>query len=581
MIALDALLLITARGGSKGLPGKNLAPLGGIPLVGRSARVGRLVLPLFGPGSRVVCSTDDADIADAARLWGAEIPFMRPAHLASDGARSLDVVLHALDALGAAFDAIVLLQPTSPLTEPDDILGAAALFAAHRLPVVSVCPAEHPVEWMYELDDDARLSTVAARKDALTQRQQARPTYRANGAIFVTSPSALREHQSFFGPDTRAYVMPAERSIDIDTRLDLEAARACVATRAVTPVAVGERRIGPGLPCFVVAEAGVNHNGRLETALALVDAAQRAGADAVKFQTFSADRLATKDAPQAEYQARASGRAESQHEMLKRLELGPEAMEAVAAHCRHAGILFLSTPFDETSCDELDALGVPAFKLGSGDLTNLPLLRHAARKGKPLLVSTGMATLDEVARAVDAVRAEGCQRLVLLHCVSSYPADPADTNLRAIGTLREAFGVPAGFSDHTEGDEAALAAVALGASMVEKHLTLDRSQAGPDHRASTEPAAFAEMVGRIRRVEAALGDGHKAPAAAEAGIARVARRSLVAACPIPAGTVLDPGMVRIRRPGTGLAPDRLESLLGRRANQDIAEGAVLASDMFA
>lgn len=344
---------------------------------------------------------------------------------------------------------------------------------------------------------------------------------------------------------------------------------------------IGERTIGPGHPCFVIAEAGVNHNGSLDLARRLIDAAIIAGANAVKFQTFRADRIATRDAPKAEYQKRASGASESQLDMLRRLELSLEDHRALATDCASGGITFLSSPFDEESADLLEDLGVPAFKVPSGELTNLPFLCYLARKARPLIISTGMATLSEVRVAVDAVRNAGCTEMALLQCTSSYPADPADSNLRAMATMASAFGVPIGYSDHTVGNEVALAAVALGACIVEKHFTLDRLLPGPDHLASAEPAGFAALVSGIRSVEAALGDGEKRPTASEFDTARVARRSLVAATTIPQGSPLTPEMVAARRPGTGLAPSRLPEILGRRAVREIPEATVLKPDMFA
>jgi len=346
-------------------------------------------------------------------------------------------------------------------------------------------------------------------------------------------------------------------------------------------ISVGVRQIGPGHPCFVIAEAGVNHNGSLDLAVRLIDVAADAGADAVKFQTFAADKLATRDAPKAEYQKQTTGEAESQFEMLKKLELGPDAHRVLAAHCAERGIVFLSTPFDEGSADLLDAIGVPAFKVPSGELVNLSFLRYLARKRRPLIISTGMATLGEVQEAVDVVRAEGCSEIALLHCVSNYPADPADANLRAMATMACEFGVPVGYSDHTLGVAVPLAAVALGASILEKHFTLDRALSGPDHLASAEPRELAELVINIRNVEAALGDGEKKPAMSEAGTARAARRSLVAAVTIRSGAVLTVEMVAVRRPGTGMAPARIGELLGRRAVRELPEGALLAPEMFA
>lgn len=345
-------------------------------------------------------------------------------------------------------------------------------------------------------------------------------------------------------------------------------------------VRLGSRLVGDGRTCFVIAEAGVNHNGSLSLAHELVDAAAEAGADAVKFQTFQAEALVTPSAPKAGYQQRTTDVDESQLDMLRRLELSLDDHRTLQQRCRASGIQFLSTPFDEASADALEALGVPAFKISSGDLTNTPFLRRVARKGRPMLISTGMATLDEVAAAVRAVEGEGLQEIVLLQCTSAYPADPRDANLRAMATMRDAFGVPVGFSDHTPGLEVALAAVALGASVLEKHLTTDRRLPGPDHLASLEPAQFAALVRGVRTVEAALGDGRKTPADAERDVSQVARKSLVAARPLAAGERLTDAAVAIRRPGTGLAPDRRADVIGRRARVDIAAGTLLTLEML-
>ncbi len=345
--------------------------------------------------------------------------------------------------------------------------------------------------------------------------------------------------------------------------------------REVAPVRIGARLVGPGQPCFIIAEAGVNHNGSLDLALKLIDAAVEAGADAVKFQTFRADRLVTKDAPKADYQKVGTPSSESQFDMLRALELSEDAHRALKARSEARGILFLSTPFDRQSADLLSALGVSAYKLPSGEITNLPLLSHVAAKGKPIILSTGMASLPEVNDAVGTLRAAGCDDMILLHCVSNYPASPADVNLRAMATMRDAFGLPVGYSDHTPGDEVSLAAVALGACVIEKHFTLDRNLPGPDHKASLEPHELEALVGRLRNVEASLGDGRKEPAPAEAATAAVARKSLVAARPIPAGTPISLDMLDAKRPGTGIPPSRSGEVAGRTAKVDIAEDAVL------
>jgi N,N'-diacetyllegionaminate synthase len=331
-------------------------------------------------------------------------------------------------------------------------------------------------------------------------------------------------------------------------------------------VLIHDRPVGEGHPCFVIAEAGVNHGGDLDRARRLVDAAARAGADAVKFQTFQAGRLVVAAAPKAAYQERVPGTA---LEMLRALELDEPAHRTLQAHCRDRGILFLSSPFEEASADLLERLGLPAFKLPSGELTNLPFLDHVARKGRPVLLSTGMATLGEVERALAALAPLGPGRVVLLHCVSSYPARPEDANLRAMATLARNFQVPVGYSDHTPGLEVALAAVALGAAVLEKHLTLDRTLPGPDQAASLEPGEFQALVAGVRTVESALGHGRKEPAPSELELVRVARKSVFAARDLARGTVLEPGHLVIKRPGTGLPPECLPALLGRTLRRDL------------
>jgi len=257
-----------------------------------------------------------------------------------------------------------------------------------------------------------------------------------------------------------------------------------------------------------------------------------------------------------------------------------EAFRELQAYCKSKGIIFLSTPFDYESADFLAELRVPVFKIPSGEITNLPFVEHIARKGCPLILSTGMSTLDEVRNAVEAIRETRNQQLVLLQCVSNYPAQPSSVNLRAMHTLAEAFGVPVGYSDHTAGIEVVIGAVVLGACVVEKHFTLDRDLPGPDHRASLEPDELASMVHSIRNVEAALGDGNKRPALEEANTAAVARRSLVAARYIAAGTVLTEDLVAILRPGTGLPPAMRPQLVGRRTRHDLEVGTLLTLDML-
>ena len=329
---------------------------------------------------------------------------------------------------------------------------------------------------------------------------------------------------------------------------------------------------------FIIAEAGVNHNGSLDLALRLADAAKASGADAVKFQTFRADLIATRSAHKAPYQERTTAHAESQFEMLQRLELDAAAHRCLIDHCRQIGIQFLSSPFDAQSADLLATMDVPLYKVPSGEITNLPFLKHLARKGRPLILSTGMSTLGEVEEAVNVLKAAGASKLTLLHCVTEYPAPYAEVNLRAMHTLKCAFGLPVGYSDHTPGIDIAIAAVALGAEVIEKHLTLDRSLLGPDHAASLEPSELQQMVVAIRHVEAALGTGIKAPAPCELPNLSVARKSVVAARLLPAGHQLRIGDLDIKRPGNGLAPKLLPELIGRTLRAGLAKDEIISWD---
>ncbi len=345
-------------------------------------------------------------------------------------------------------------------------------------------------------------------------------------------------------------------------------------------IAIGQHKIGIGEPCFIIAEAGVNHNGSFEMARDLVDIAVSAGADAVKFQTFKADKVCSPSAPKATYQLQTTNSPESQLEMVKQLELPFEAFRELQSYCNSKGILFLSTPFDYESADFLSELAVPAFKISSGEITNLPFIEHLAKKHRPLILSTGMSTLEEVGTAVEAIRTTGNDQLALLQCVSNYPAQPSSINLRAMHTMADAFGVLVGYSDHTTGIDIANAAVALGACILEKHFTISRDLPGPDHRASLEPHELAAMVRSIRDIEAALGDGCKRPALEERNIAAIARRSLVATSYIHAGTALTEDMIAILRPGTGLPPAMRSQLLGRRVRHDIEAGTLLSLNML-
>lgn len=315
---------------------------------------------------------------------------------------------------------------------------------------------------------------------------------------------------------------------------------------------------------FIIAEAGVNHNGDPQLARRLIDAAKAAGADAVKFQTFRAESLVTGTAEQAQYQIENLGKADGQYTMLKRLELAPDIFRDLQAYAAGHGILFLSTPFDPASATFLvHDLQVPLIKIPSGEAVNLPFLRMLAGFHRPMILSTGMCTLEEVAIAVSVIRDVTNASLTLLHCTTNYPCPYADVHLRAMTTLREQFHLPVGYSDHTEGITVPIAAVAMGAVVVEKHFTLDRNMEGPDHRCSLEPDELRAMVTAIRRVELALGSSEKKPVAAEGAIKAVVRKSLVAARDLRAGERLVAADIAIKRPGHGIQPGAFERVVGQ------------------
>ncbi len=565
------LFLVPARGGSRRIPGKNLRPVAGIPLVAGAVWLARRAAAgIPGGPHAVVCSTDDPAIAEVAAAWHAEVPFLRPVAIADERASSIDVALHALDRLaadGRRFRALVLLQPTSPLTDPADVRAAVARFDTTGLGIASVTSA-HPAAWHQAFDEAAGGTLVSAGvPDA---------EHLLSGAFYVVGPTALRAGRRFIEPGhTLGFGVPPERSVDVDEELDLLVADAVAARRPVRPVAVAGHRIGAG-PCFVIAEAGVNHNGDLGLAHRLVDAAGEAGADAVKFQTFDPSRLAAAGAPLADYQRAAGEAGAGQREMLERLALPREGWAALREHASDRGMVFLSSPFDEASADLLERLDVAAFKVPSGELTNHPFLAHLARKGRPLLVSTGMADMREVADALEVIEVAGGPPVALFHCVSSYPAPPEDANLRAIGSLRAAFGVPAGWSDHSLGIELPTAAAALGADLLEKHLTLDRTLPGPDHAASLEPDAFRSMVAAVRAVAASLGSGEKIPTAAELATAALARKSLHWRRTRSAGASITADDLVALRPGMGVPPARLADVVGRSTTRPVREGDPLA-----
>ncbi len=341
-------------------------------------------------------------------------------------------------------------------------------------------------------------------------------------------------------------------------------------------VKIADRLIGNSEPCFIIAEAGVNHNGNINLAKKLIDVAKEAGADAVKFQTFKAEELLTKTAGKAKH---IEGEL-SFFEMVKRLELGKKELQQIAEHAKRKGIIFLSTPTGEESVDLLSDLGVPAYKIASGDITNIPLLRYVAREKLPIILSTGMANLGEIEEALNAIYASGNKEVILLHCVASYPTPLEEVNLRVIETLKQAFQVPVGFSDHTVSTVVPIVAVVLGASIIEKHFTLDKNLPGPDHKASASPDELRQIVHGIREFELASGSPIKKATKSEESTKLAFRRSIVARTHIPKGTKIKAPMLSFKRPAGGVSPQYVDSVIGKEAKSDIEPDQIIKWDML-
>ena len=341
------------------------------------------------------------------------------------------------------------------------------------------------------------------------------------------------------------------------------------------PVTIGQRQVGPGCPIYVIAEAGKNHNGKVELARELVKAASESGVDAVKFQSIKTEDLMVRSGLRPAYFDDAVESKESEFDITKKLELPDPAHKPIAALARKMGLHFLSTPEDHGHVELLAKLKVPAFKVSSLNIDNYPLLRHIASMEKPMIISTGMATLGEVETALNTVYDAGCKKVILLQCTSNYPAKPADINLRAMVKMGETFDVPVGYSDHTMGISVSLAAVALGACLIEKHFTLSKTMDGPDHRLSAEPEEMKELVKQIRVVEKALGSSVKAPTKSELEMKSFKRRSIVATGKINKGAVIKEKDVAMKCPGTGLPAKYLDLVIGRKTKRILKEDTII------
>lgn len=582
--------VILARAGSKGLPDKCVRRLLGRPVIEYTfdhVHESQLL-------TAAVLTTDSEPAKTLARANQIEV-IDRPKDLADDLATVDAAARHAVHAWearhGKRVDGVVLLYGNIPVRSPgliDRAIGHLRRTGADSVRSVAPVTKQHP-DWVHRLNGD-RMSQF--RVNSIYRRQDLEPLYYHDGAVAAVTRAALfgakpGDHQSFLGNDRRAIVCSPEDAVDIDGPIDIALAEAVlrsqpsgVAGLSESPLlCVGTHSIGPDKRVFLIAEAGVNHNGDARTALRMVDAAADAGADAIKFQLFRAESLACQSASTAEYQ-QATTRQKTQREMLKSLELEDAAWEQIVRRCRERAILFLGTPFGTEQVQRLIVLGAPAIKLASTDLTNVELVDHVIQSKLPMILSTGAATAGEIRECVTRIqKQEAGGRLALLHCVSAYPTPIEAANLGAIGALGSAFQVPVGYSDHTTNVETGGWAVMAGACILEKHFTLDPEMPGPDHRMSLSPPQLATYVRGVRDAERARGNGRIGHQRIEADVRMAARRSVVAQRDIASGTRITREMLTLKRPGTGIPPREIDQLVGCTAAQDIPGDAMISWDM--
>lgn len=570
---MDILGVILARAGSKGLPDKCVRPLLGRPMIEYTFDHALAARSL----TAIVLSTDSRPAMRLARARGIEL-IERPAALAGDTATVDESLRHAVleweSRHGRSAGAVVMLYGNIPVRAAEAIDRCVWKLREAGTSVRTVAPiGKHHPDWLHRLAGD-RMSQF--RTNSIYRRQDLEPLYYHDGAVIAVTRAALfaatpGDAQSFLGDDRRALVQRPDDAVDVDDAMDLAVAEAVLrGARPSAPAAIdaphvrriGSRDVGPNRRVYVIAEAGVNHDGDFDDALRLVDVAADTGADAVKFQIFESAKLTRRDAPMAAYQRAAGG--ESQREMLAKLELNTAQFERLATHARTRGIDFLATPFGIDDLGVLRRLGVAAVKFASTDLNNVTLLQPATALGLPMILSTGASTAAEIDAAVARLREwRVSDRAILLHCVSAYPTPPAAANVRAIAALSARTGLPVGYSDHTTLASTGALAVAAGACVLEKHFTLDRLRPGPDHAMSLSPGELAEYIARVREAESLLGSGQIGMSAIERDVRAVARKSLCYARPLTVGTRITSDMLIAKRPGDGIGPDQVERVVGR------------------
>lgn len=613
------LAVILARAGSKGLPSKNILPIAGRPMIAHTIEQAKAANRV-----NAVCVTTDLSMAaDVARKLGVYV-VDRPPELAGDAATVDSAVRHAVETyeqFRKPVTHVVILYGNVPVRAPGIIdLAVEHLMKTGCDSVRSISPVDkqHP-DWLHRLEGD---KLVQFRKNSIYRRQDLEPLFYHDGAVLAVTRSSLfltsrDDNHAFLGKDRRAVVSSGGPTVDVDSPADMAVAEGILAARATSlgmqveqgldtvtltdasrgggvesksvnassqcpAIQIANRTIGDLQSTFIIAEAGVNHDGSVDKAKALIEAAKAAGADAVKFQYFISDHLVAENTPTCDYQIQNDSGARNQRELLRRLELNEGEFRELAKCARDVGIFFLATPF---GIDELhfltNDLRVPAIKIASPDIINIPLLTAACEADLPIILSTGASHESEISRAVDLIRRCGAAgRLALLHCVSSYPTPRGDARLRSIAALHEHFGVPTGFSDHTAEIETGAAAVFAGAAILEKHITLDRTAKGPDHFFSLEPSQFRDFVTAVRAAEVSMGNRCLEPSPAELQVRELARGRILARRAISADEIIRNDMLTVRRAPVGISAALWNTVIGSRAATFISADSPITPSML-
>ncbi|MBT4540738.1 N-acetylneuraminate synthase [Candidatus Woesearchaeota archaeon] len=618
--------IIPARGGSKRLPRKNILPLAGKPLIGHSIESSLKNSYI----DKTIVSTDNSEIAEISSKYGAEV-IMRPEEIATDTSPPIEAYKHVLSKLeqeGYLADIIIVLQPTNPLRTNEELNKAIEMIIDNEAGIViSVNQNKISHKWLLKIDNSSKenmnKTNLIFNEEEGIRTQDQEKSYEVNGNIFGYSRERILKGDIYdYNNNCVALISNKKVTIDIDDKEDFEFAELIFEKLNENKIdqtkedqirkehveigekmtdnkiidnnnnnnnnnnneiridtITGKKVIGENQPIFIIAEAGVNHNGDFELAKKLIDAAKYAGADAVKFQTANAEEVVSKGVEMANYQKDNLGSNESQLEMIKKIVLPYDAYPKLKRYCDEIGILFLSAPHSIEAVDFLDPL-MPLYKVPSPDVNNYLMLEKVAEKGKPIILSVGMSNMADVKEAISVIKNKGNEKIIILQCTTDYPCEYENVNLRAMLSIKEECGVMVGYSDHTIGLDAVKVAASLGAIVLEKHFTLDKNLPGPDHKASMTPDELKELIETIKRKEyyvdeknkeVLLGNSIKEPCEKEVEIAKVVKKSIVAKQAIAKGTTITEEMIALKRPSTGISPKLFRKVIGKTANDDIQE----------